>query len=168
LLSLVEDLQRALPYTLEGELAWSGDGEPPGRSEFPPLDGIEGLSDFNLVLVLVDDTFTARSWIEQVQPALMDGSFQKPMVMVISAQIEPLVRPYYDADPRQVQGFITGLRGGTSYEQMTGRNLMTGYLWNAFIYGMSAAGLLLFAGWLYGVALNLFEQRGREQNGGRA
>jgi hypothetical protein len=167
LLSLTEDLQRALPYTLDGEAAWEGIGGQAGRSEFPPLEGIVQLSDFNLVLVLVDDSSTARSWIEQVQPSLHVESFQTPMAMVVSAQVEPFIRPYYDANPRQVQGFIAGLRGGMAYEQMTGRDMIPGYSWDAFIYGTSTAGLLLLIGGLVGIAFTLFDKRGQDQNGGR-
>ena len=166
LLSFAEDLHHTLPYTLDGEAAWSGDGGPVGRSVFPPLEGIEELSDFNLVVILVDDSFTARSWIEQVQPSLIGEGFHTPMAMVVSAQVEPLVRPYYDADPRQIQGLVTGLRGGAAYEQMTGRETMPGYYWDAFIYGMNAAGLLIIIGALVGIAYTLFGQREKEQSGG--
>jgi hypothetical protein len=167
LLSLAQDFQRTMPYTLDGELAWIGGREAAGRSEFPPLESIVRLSDFNLVLVLVDDSFTARSWIEQVQPILVDESFETPLAMVVSAQVEPLVRPYYDANPRQVRGFVAGLRGGTAYEQISGRASMPAYAWDAFIFGTSAAGLVLLIGWLAGTALALYDQRGGDQNGGR-
>jgi hypothetical protein len=168
LLSFAEDPQRTLPYSLDGETAWSGDGGAGRRSVSPPLVGIDALADFNLVLILVDDSFTARSWIEQVQSRLVGESFQTPLVMVVSAQVEPLVRPYYDADPRQVQGFITGLRGGTAYEQMTGRKIMPGYYWDAYIFGMSMAGLLVLIGALVGIAFTLFDRRGQDQGEGRA
>jgi hypothetical protein len=168
LVSLAENLQRALPYTLDGEAAWNQDEASAGRSDFLPLEGIEQVSDFNLVLVLVDDSFTARAWIEQVQPSLAVETFQTPMAMVVSAQVEPLVRPYYDANPRQLQGFVSGLRGGAAYEQLTGRDGMAGFSWDGFISGLSVAGLMLLVGGLAGMASSLFDQRKEEQRGGRS
>lgn len=160
--SFVEAPQRTLPYTLEGEAAWSGDEGAGQRSVAPPLAGIETIYDFDLILILVDDAFTARSWVEQVQARLAGESRQTPVAMIVSAQVEPLVRPYYDANPRQVQGFVAGLRGGTAYGQMTGWGAAPGSHWEAYIFGMSTAGLLMFMGALVGIAFTLFDKRGRD------
>jgi hypothetical protein len=152
LLSFVQHPQRTLPYTLDGVNAW----EIPGLS---PLAGINRVSDFGLVLVLTDDPFFARAWVEQVQPFLGDGAGRvTPLVMVLSAQSEPLVRPYYEASPRQVQGLVVGLRGGAAYNRLTGREGLANAYWSAFSTGQSVAAVIVILGGLYGAYLFLARQ----------
>ncbi len=112
----------------------------------PPLQGVDAISDFALVVLITDDSDTARTWIEQVQPKLTNT----PFVAVVSAQAEPMVRPYYDV---QVQGMVTGLMGGAAYEQTMGRdsyNLARVY-WDAFSVGL----ILAVAAILVGGAVNI-------------
>ncbi len=112
----------------------------------PPLQGVDAISDFALVVVITDDSDTARTWIEQVQPKLGNT----PFVAVVSAQAEPMVRPYYGA---QVQGMVTGLMGGAAYEQTMGQdsyNLARVY-WDAFSVGL----ILAVAAILIGGAVNI-------------
>ena len=118
LLSFASLPQRTLPYTIDGKRAW----------ENAPLQNIKKLSDFTLVVVIVDDPETARNWVEQVQPFLG----VTPLVMVISAQAEPMVRPYYEGSPRQIQGMVVGLPGGSAYERMTGLEGLGRVYWDAF------------------------------------
>jgi hypothetical protein len=167
LLSFAENFRQAMPYTLEGKAAWFGGENPEGSSAFQPLDGITEISDFNLVMILVDDPFTARSWIEQVQPHLIRETFRTPMAVVVSAQVAPIVRPYYDSYPRQVQGVVSGLRGGITYEQLTGRAGQASNQWDAFSSGMNITGLLILIGALMGIVYTLFWPHDREGNGGR-
>ena len=61
---------------------------------------------------LLDDT-------EQLAKRLGKRSSGKPMLMVISAQAEPMIRPYYDSG--QLQGLVTGLAGGKAYEEIINR-----------------------------------------------
>jgi hypothetical protein len=118
LLSFASLPQRTLPYTIDGKRAW----------ENTPLQNVKKLSDFTLVVVIVDDPETARNWIEQVQPFLG----VTPLVMVISAQAEPMIRPYYEGSPRQIQGMVVGLTGGSAYERMTGLEGLGRAYWDAF------------------------------------
>ncbi len=80
----------------------------------PP--GCKAISDFDLFVIVTDSSDTGRAWIEQVQPLLED----KPLAMVLTAQTEPLVRPYYETDQRQVSGLISGMSGGASYQAISG------------------------------------------------
>ncbi len=125
--------------------------------ESPLLQGVQRLSDFNLVVVITAGTDTARTWVEQTQPWIGDT----PLVMVLSAGAEPLVRPYYEASVPQVDGILTGLPAAVSYRQLSGLPLDTGVLWDAFGIGMLAVELILIAGGVYGVGLWLLRLRNR-------
>lgn len=91
--------------------------------EQPPLNAIQNIRSYELVMVITDDPDTARSWVEQVQPLLVDPQqtgTDTPMLMVVSAQAEPMVYPFYQSDPKQVSGIISGVVGGAYYEHVTG------------------------------------------------
>jgi hypothetical protein len=137
LLGFAETPKQVLPRAMIGGSAW-------GNSEVPSLMGINSLADFAMLVVATENPDTARYWIEQVQPKLGGN----PLVMVVSAQAEPMVRPYYEADPKQVQGLVSGLAAGASYEAMSGQWGMAGAYWSAFSAGMLVAGLLMLAGGL--------------------
>jgi len=133
LLSFAQTPRRILPFDLNGNRVW-GD---------TPLQTVQELSDFGLAVVATENPDTARAWIEQVQPQLG----QVPLIMVVSAQAEPMVRPYYEGMPQQVQGFVTGLSGGAAYEGLMNRELLGRKYWDAFSLGiLAAAGLILVGG----------------------
>jgi hypothetical protein len=145
LASLIGNLPGTLPYTIEGEAAWGSALRP----RLPPLEGIEDIGDYALILVLVDDPDVARSWVEQLTPLLSDPSSQGSLGMVTSAQLEPVVRPYFDANPRQVHGFVAGLRGGASYARLTGRDNIVRSFWDPFGMGLFIGVLLMVVGGLF-------------------
>lgn len=118
-----------------------------------PLSGIQQITDFGLLLVITEDPDTARSWIEQVQPNLVDKNnpaYNTPLIMVISAQAEPLVYPYFLTSPRQLSGMITGLAGGASYESGLRTKVARQY-WDGFTWGINITVLIL----LFGGLINL-------------
>ena len=124
----------AAPFTLDGEPAW----------QLPPLQGIQKLSDFAAILVLTDNADTGRAWIEQTGSAI--GS--TPLLMVISAQAEPMLLPYYDSG--QIQGLVTGLAGGEAYGQTylrpDGQTGPAQLYWNSFSAGVLVAEFLIVLG----------------------
>ncbi len=151
--ALVADPQRTMPFALQGVPAWGST---------TPLRSVRRITDFSLVMVITDNPDGARAWIEQVQPALQAGNI--PLVMVLSAQAEPLVRPYYEATPRQVAGLVVGLRGGAAYARLTGRGGLPRMYWDAFSLGLLLAGLTLLLGGILQTLLH--EQslgKGREE-----
>jgi len=163
LLSLAVNPQGTIPFSTDGVEAW----ETHGHDALPPLRGIEKITDFSMVLVIVDDPDISRAWIEQVQPFLSSEGIQTPLTMVISAQSEPLVRPYYQASPQQVQGYVAGIYGGASYARLTGRIGKLGNYWNAFSTGLTVAALLIAIGSVINVINVLMSRRG-EQSGSEA
>lgn len=129
----------ALPESMTeaGEGAWDS----------PALANVNALSDFSMVAVITAGSESARVWIEQAEPYLGE----RPLVMVLSAGAEPLVRPYYESDQPQLSGILTGLPAAVAYEQRNGRFGEALDRWNAFGSGMLAAELVLVAGAGYGL-----------------
>jgi hypothetical protein len=161
LLGFAESPQRILPFSLDGgRAAWGGQG----RQALPPLQGIENLSDFSLIMVITASPTVARTWVEQVQPFLAGGAFPTPLVMILSAQAGPLVQPYYQANPRQIQGLVTGLRDGAAYANLTGRSGLPRKYWDAFSVGLVLAGVLITIGGMASIAL-LMLSRYRKSEG---
>ena len=140
------------PRNAKPEMAWSQS----------PLDTINNMMDFAMVLVITDDPDVARSWVEQVQP-LMDvgGSEQAvPMVMVVSAQAEPLVYPYYYTTPRQVSGLVSGVSGGAFYESYHGESLARRY-WDAYNIGLVLAVLVIAGGSIFNLTRTPLNRTGK-------
>jgi len=133
LLGLVQAPRQIFPNDLEGNLVW----------ENHQLQNVKQLADFSLVLVLTENPDTARSWIEQVGPSLGET----PLLMVVSAQAEPLVRPYVDANPKQVSGMVAGLAGGMSYERLLPRPVLSSRYWDSYtLSALTAVGLIFISG----------------------
>jgi len=139
----------AAPFTVDGQNAWL----------LSPLQGIQKLSDFALILILTDDADTGRVWIEQAGPEL--GA--TPMAMVISAQAEPMIRPYYDSG--QIKGLVTGLAGGHAYEQALQRPGLGGKYWNAFGVAMLVAEIMIVVGAIWNAISALRERRAAKEGG---
>lgn len=129
--------QAAAPLTVNGAPAWETDA----------LQGVGQFSDFAMLVILTDTADTGRAWIEQTRSFVGET----PILVVISAQAEPMIRPYYDA--RQIQGLVTGLVGGKTYEQSFGTGGLARQYWDAFGTGTLAALLLIIVGGVFGAAL---------------
>uniref|UniRef100_UPI002ACD3AF3 hypothetical protein n=1 Tax=Anaerolinea sp. TaxID=1872519 RepID=UPI002ACD3AF3 len=85
-----------------------------------------------------------RAWVEQVQPLL--GSV--PLMMITSAQAEPMLAPYLGS--AQVQGLVSGLRGGAGYERLMSAGGEASRFWGAYQSAV-LMGLILF---LFGIAIS--------------
>jgi hypothetical protein len=151
LLSFAQTPRQVLPLMTNGNPAWQND----------PLRGVDTLSDFSLALVITENPDNARAWIEQVGPFLENT----PLVMVVSAQAEPMVRPFYEANPRQVQGLVTGLSGGMMYENLMGESGLARSLWTPFSIGLLVASVLILVGGIFNAVSTLFLQRNGNAGG---
>ena len=129
LLAFAQSPRDTLPTNLQGERVW----------DIPALQPADMLEKFAMVVVATDNPDVARYWIEQVQPYL--GA--TPMVMVLSAQAEPVVRPYYAANPSQVQGLVGGLAGGAAYLGRSARSGVATILWSPYGVGALIAVILM-------------------------
>ena len=142
LLGLANSPKTVLPYSLDGNSVW----------EIAPLNTISNISDFSAVIVLTNESDTARSWIEQVGPFLQGSG--TPLLIVTSSQAEPLIRPYYEASPPQVQGMVAGFAGGLAYGRTIG-NLPQNGLWDAFSIGVTVSVLIILVGSIIAVAYKM-------------
>jgi hypothetical protein len=138
ILYLADSVTDAMPISVDGKSAW----------KTGPLLGIQSLSNFAAVIILTDNADTGRNWIEQAGPRLAD----KPMLMIISAQAEPMIRPYFDSG--QLKGLVSGLSDAKIYEQNYNRPGLANHYWNSFSVGMLVAELLIAAGAILGFMAN--------------
>lgn len=122
----------------------------------PVLSGTHQLSDFSAVIVIAAGSEIARTWVEQAQTRL--GA--TPLIMVVTAGVEPLMRPYYESAEPQVSGILSGMPTAVAYEQAITRPETGRSLWNAFGSGMMAAELALVVGMIYGLVAYLFRPVG--------
>jgi hypothetical protein len=119
-----------------------------GMWSTPVLANVQQFSDFGAVVVIAAGTEIARTWVEQAGP--WTGS--SPLIMVASAGIEPLLRPYYEALNPQVDAILSGLPAAVAYEQANRRTGDARLLWDSFGTGMLVAELALILGGVYGAA----------------
>ena len=151
LLGLAKSPRSILPYSLESDNVWAG----------APLNAIASIKDFSAVIVLTNDPDTARIWIEQTGPLLLEAG--TPLLMVTSSQAEPLIRPYYEATPAQVQGLIAGLAGGLAYGRTVG-NLQQNGIWDAFSIGVTVSFLIILIGSIAGVGSKMLAASKKKEN----
>jgi hypothetical protein len=143
-----EQPEQAAPRSITGGEAW----------QTSALQGVNSLSDFAALFVLTDSSDTGRAWIEQAAPYL-NG---KPIVMIVSAQAEPMIEPYYASG--QLKGLVTGLSDGMAYAQKIQQVGLAREDWDAFSLGIYAAVLLIICGSLWsGISL----QRSRRKSGAK-
>lgn len=150
LAAFVETPRTYLSLDIQGERVW----------DRPPLQNVNSAAQFAMVVVAVENPDRARTWIEQLSPKLNDT----PFVMVISAQAEPLIRPYYDAAPSQVQGLVSGLTGAAAYEAATVQSGAASLYWTPFNIGLLMAVLLMFLGGVINmIAGRIVRQKRRQE-----
>lgn len=77
------------------------------------------------------------------------------MIMLLSAQAEPLILPFYEGGSQQLQGLVAGLSGGASYEQFINRPGPGRQYWDSFSLASITAVLLI----LLGGIINLISDR---------
>jgi hypothetical protein len=151
LLSFVFSPKEIIQLAYNGSNAW----------ESPPLVNVNRLDDFQLVLVITDDPDNAKLWIEQIEPYL--GS--TPLGMVVSAQVEPLILPYYQTIPQPLNGYAAGIIDGMKYELLQGEPGPGHKNWLSFNIGIIiSVGTIFISGLANGI-LALFTQHRRQQSG---
>jgi hypothetical protein len=153
--SLAEFPRQIVPYPLTSSQTGGNTWDQPA------LQNIQAISGFRLVVVATDNPDVARAWIEQVQTS----SPNLPLVMIVSAQAEPLVRPYYENNPRQIQGMVSGLAGGAAYEAATGQISSAAPHWTGFSISALIAGLLISLGGLANIVIGLYGQTKKTTDG---
>jgi len=151
LLSFVRAPKQIIPLAYDGSNAWGA----------PPLVAVERLADFETVLVITDDPNSAKIWIEQVEPYLLNT----PLVMIISAQAEPLVRPYYQSNPQPVDGYAAGIIDSMNYERLNSSPGSAHSIWLPFNIGIVIGAGTIFIGGMANGILALFTQHRTRDRG---
>lgn len=142
--SFAENPAGILPLSIDDQPVWGSDES----QTAPPLEGIDQLTDFDMLVLLADDPNIARSWFEQVGSIISGPQVLTSFIAITSAQLEPLVHPYFSSSPQFVNGMVTGLRGGAAYTRLTGgENIVLKY-WDAFGMGTFTAAMLILVGGL--------------------
>lgn len=141
--SLVDGFR--MPEEPEGVTTWTS----------PILNDVQQLSDFSAIAIITSGTETARNWIEQFTPYIADT----PLVSVVSAGAEPMIRPYFEADEPQVQALLSGIQAGIKYEVWNGTLSDATQSWNSFGTALFVAELILVAGGIYGGARWFLQRR---------
>jgi hypothetical protein len=116
--------------------------------ETPVLQDVQALSDFGIVAVITSGTETARIWAEQA----LAWKGNTPLVMVLTAGADPLVRPYYEASHPGVDGILSGIPAAVVYEeQVIGSRAVAFSRWNGFGMGALVTEILLGVGIVMGI-----------------
>ena len=142
ILGLVTSPKSILPYSLDGSNVWAG----------APLKTVTSIAGFSAVIVTTNDPDTARIWIEQASPKLLEAGI--PLLIITSAQAEPLILPYLESSPAQVQGLISGLAGGIAYARTFG-NFQSNGEWDALSAGITISVLIILIGSIAGVLVKM-------------
>jgi hypothetical protein len=123
--------------------------------ETPPLINVQHITDFSSITVITSGTELARTWIEQLSPTIGET----PLILVVTAGAEPIVRPYFESRTPQIQGILTGLQAAVKYEVWNGKPGDASQRWNSFGAGMIVAELVLIAALVYGGVTWFLRQR---------
>jgi hypothetical protein len=162
--SFSENPEGTLPASVDDSPVWGSDT----NSVAFPLEGIDQITDYDMVVLLADDPDVARAWIEQLGSIISNPDVLTSFVLVTSAQLEPVVQPYFSSSPQLVNGMVTGLRGGAIYSRLTGGDNITNQYWDAFGMGAFTAAMLILVGGLgYYVLPELARLGEPEGKGGR-
>lgn len=145
LLSFVIAPKQIIPLAFDGSNAWGS----------PPLLQVDSINDFAMVLVITDDPDTAKIWIEQVATILEDT----PLNMVVSAQAEPLIQPYFRSSPQLLKGYVSGIIDSMNYEQLLSRPNLATTAWLPFNLGIIITVGTIFIGGLANGVMSLFSRR---------
>jgi hypothetical protein len=140
-----------IPLAFDGSNAWDS----------PPLAEVESIDDFVMILVITDDPNTAKVWIEQVGTIVEEGTLN----MVISAQAEPLIQPYFRASPQYLSGYTSGVIDGLNYENLRGQPNLANAAWLPFNVGIIITVGTMFIGGLANGVLSLFSRHRARQIG---
>jgi hypothetical protein len=128
-----------LPEDFEGSTVW----------ESSILSNINQFSDFSMLAVISSGSENAQIWAEQIQPQM--GT--TPMVMVLSAGTEPIIRPYFEANVPQIDGILSGLPSAMIYEErINGIQADAAHRWNGYGLAVVMTVLILLGGIGYGIA----------------
>jgi len=152
MVSFISNPRLAIPAKEDGKSIWN----------LAPLENIASFSDFGMVVILTNDVERGRAWVEQGSAIL--GEANTPLLMAISAQAKPILYPYYLSG--QVDGLVSGLAGGATYEVMRNKNGLGKKYWDSYSVGLLLAEILIAIGAIINflAALRAHRKKQKEEN----
>jgi hypothetical protein len=130
--AFAQDPRTTMPMSTDLNPAWQS----------APLQDVQSLSNFALILLITDSAEVGRNWVEQVDT--LHGN--APFVVASSAQAGPMIMPYVQSG--QVNGLVNGLNSGAVIEQgYASRQNTARRYWDAYSLGLFlAVAFILFGG----------------------
>ncbi len=119
-----------------------------------PLQDVQSLSNFAMILLITDSAETGRNWVEQ-------AGGKAPFVVASSAQAGPMLMPYVQSG--QINGLVNGLNSGAVIEQgyKSRQNLARRY-WDAYSLGLLLAVTFIVFGGLWNLVQGYRAAKGDE------
>lgn len=81
--------------------------------EAQPLSNINSFTDFDMIVILTDNSDQAKLWIEQMNLTVPESS----LLFITTAKASPLLQPYLETS--QIDGILSGILGGLSYDLLS-------------------------------------------------
>jgi hypothetical protein len=81
--------------------------------EKPPLSEINTINDFDMIIMVTDNSENAKLWIEQINLLVTDSN----LLLISSAKASPLLRPYLQTN--QIDGMLSGIMGGLAFNLLS-------------------------------------------------
>lgn len=145
-----------LPGGMTGVLSFAANPRiaiPSESWNLPPAQAVNRFADYAVVILITDQSETARVWVEQTY-AYRNG---RPMLVVSSAQVVPMIQPYLLSG--QVNGLVGGLRGSTAFEASSGIGSPVRRYWDAYNYSIVFAALVILFGGLWSLFAGMRARR---------
>ncbi|PKO07361.1 MAG: hypothetical protein CVU41_01280 [Chloroflexi bacterium HGW-Chloroflexi-3] len=81
--------------------------------EKPPLSEINTINDFDMFVLVTDNSENAKLWIEQINLLVKDSD----LLLISSAKASPLLQPYLQTN--QIDGMLSGIMGGLAFNLLS-------------------------------------------------
>lgn len=81
--------------------------------EKPPLSEINTINDFDMIILVSDNSENAKLWIEQINLLVSDSD----LLLISSAKASPLLQPYLQTN--QIDGMLSGIMGGLAFNLLS-------------------------------------------------
>jgi hypothetical protein len=143
MLDFIRNPRSAMPLLDTGRYGWT----------YPATQSVNSIQDYAGILIVTENSEIGRAWLEQLYPSLSD----KPVMMVVSAQSAPLMRPYLDST--QLKGLIGGRVEGAMYDRIMESPARSPAVNASYQAGMLLSAALIALGGLFGILQSVINRR---------
>ena len=143
MLDFIRNPRAAMPLLDTGRYAWT----------YPATQAVNTIQDYAAILVITENSEIGRAWLEQLYTAIPD----KPILMVVSAQSAPLMRPYLDST--QLKGLVGGRVEGAMYDRIMEAPSRQPAVNASYQAGMLLAAVLILLGGVIGLFNSIIHRR---------